>query len=84
MFLKTHVLNISWEVEKRGIKKFLNNKRIRRFNVNSGYVFAVRVLFSYKLFPFFFFQRVLDYFIGKIFFPRTEAVTLECSVKKMS
>ena len=38
------------------------------------FLFCVCRCFSYKLFPFFFSQRVLFYFIGKIFFRRTEAV----------
>ena len=46
---------------------------------------SVSVLFCFKLFPFFFFsQKVLYYFIGKIFFRRTEAVAWRCSVLSIS
>ena len=46
-----------------------------------NYVGAI-VRFYYRLFPFLFFFSE-GYFIGKIFFRRTEAVTWRCSVKKV-
>ena len=49
------------------------------------FLFCTCRCFCYKLFPFFFFsQRGLYYFIGKIFFRRTEAVAWRCSVLSIS
>ena len=49
------------------------------------FFFCVCRCFSYQQFPgFFYFQRALYYFIRKIFFRRTEAVTWRCSVKNIS
>ena len=83
LFLKTRVFHISWKAEKREIKKFLKS-RIWRFDINCDYVFVlcVSLFFLQAVTIFVFYQRVLYYFIVKIFFRRTEAVVWECPVKK--
>ena len=79
LFLKTRAVNVLWEAEKRGTNKFLNSKRIQRLDVK--FFSCVRRCFSYQLLLFcFFFLRALYYFIGKIFFRRTEAISWRCSV----
>ena len=70
-----------------GNRKFLNSKKIWKnlMQVVLKYFFCVCRWFSSQLFPFFFFfQRTVCYFSGKIIFRRAEAVAWRSSVKKVS
>ena len=74
LFLKTRAFNVSLEAEKRGIRKLLNSKKIRRLDTTGVRFFFLRVLVSLtNSFHFFLFSES-SLFIGKIFFRRTEAV----------
>ena len=73
--------------KKKKIKKFLNSKRIWKnlMQVVLKFFFWVCRWFSSQLFPFFFFfQRTVRNFSGKINFRRAEAVVWRSSVKKVS
>ena len=74
LFLKTRAFNVSLEAEKRGTRKLLNSKKIRRLDTTGVRFFFLRVLVSLtNSFHFFLFSEG-SLFIGKIFFRRTEAV----------